>query len=106
MSDASTGTDDAVVRYGVKELLALQGETLKRIESKVDASTIAQAEVNAKIDTRVSLLEALNVGPRLAELEEARSEGTGRRSLGTFALPVLLTVIWIALGIISLVHHP
>lgn len=105
MSDASTGTDDAVVRYGVKELLALQGETLKRIETKVDQSTLSQSEINARMDTRVSLLEALNVGPRLEELEAAHSEGIGRRALSTFSLPVLLTVIWIGIAIFGLVHH-
>ena len=89
----------------MKELLALQGETLKRVESKIDSGTLAQAEVNAKMDTRVSLLEAVNAGPRLDALENANSEGAGRRKLGEFALPVLLTIIFIVVGILSLVLH-
>jgi ABC-type proline/glycine betaine transport system permease subunit len=68
----SDQTDDAVIRYGVKELLALQGETLKRIEGKVDTNALSQAEAIGKIDLRVSLLEAPKLEQRIASLEKFR----------------------------------
>lgn len=100
----SDQTDDAVIRYGVKELLALQGETLKRVESKIDAGTLAQAEVNAKMDTRVSLLEALDIGPRMVAVEAYLSELRGESGLKRWAYPVLLTLIWLAVAVVSALH--
>jgi hypothetical protein len=88
-------TDDAVVKYGVKELLALQNETLKRVESKIDANHLVQAEVNAKIDTRVSLLESTVAGilKTLADNKEYRR----------WLIPVLLTVIYTAISVTTFV---
>lgn len=102
---SENGGDDVVIRYGVKELLALQGKTLERIEAKVDQSALSQAEALGKLDTRVSLLEALNVGERLGSLEGSESEGTGRRNFGAFLLPSVLTAIFIIVSVLGLVLH-
>lgn len=93
----SDQTDDAVVRYGVKELLALQGETLKRIESKVDAGNTAQAETNAKFDLRLSLVESLDLEKRLGSLEKFRWSFPSIAALSlisTLALLALYLVHW------------
>lgn len=89
-------TDDAMIRYGVKELLALQGETLKRIESKVDGATVAQAEINAKFDLRLALVEALNLGPRVDALEKFR--------WGFPSLALLAVLVSTAVGLLYIFH--
>lgn len=98
-------TDDAVVRYGVKELLALQGETLKRVESKIDAGTLAQADINAKLDTRVSLLEAKeDLTPRVEVLEQQVNQGIGASELLKVVIPILLTAALLAVAVLGLIH--
>jgi len=104
MSDVEPG-DEIVVKYGVKELLAIQGKTLERIEIKVDANALSQAEAIGKLDTRVSLLEARpDLEPRVTLLEQGSFESNGRRDYSRFILPIALTVIYTALSLLSTIH--
>lgn len=108
MSDVPGGdANEVVVRYGVKELLALQGKTLERIEAKVDQNASTAMEALAKFDVRLSMLEPIVHGlePRVKVLESAHSEGSGRRGLVTVGLPILLTLIFIVVGVLGLVLH-
>ena len=107
MSDETPSSDEVVIRYGVKELLALQGKTLERIETKVDQNASTAMEALAKFDVRLSLLEPVvhNLAPRVKVLEDRQSENTGRRELSSYALPVFLTGIFIVVGILGLVLH-
>ena len=108
MSDETPSSpDEVVIRYGVKELLALQGKTLERIEAKVDQNASTAMEALAKFDVRLSLLEPVvqSLAPRVKVLEDRQSESTGRRELSSYALPVFLTIIFIVVGVLGLVLH-
>lgn len=91
MSDVEPG-DEIVVKYGVKELLAIQGKTLERIELKVDQNAITQAEASAKLDLRVALLESLKLGPRVERLERFRFAFPSLALLGVLASLALLAM--------------
>lgn len=82
--------DEPQVVYTVKDLLAIQGKSLERIERKVDEGAIRQTEAIAKIDTRVSLLEQKpDLEPRVRVLEEASSEQRGERGYRRFLWPTV-----------------
>lgn len=99
-------TPDVEIKYGVKELLAIQGKTLERIESKVDANALTHAEAIGKLDTRVTLLEARpDLEPRVKVLEDSRSESHGAQELGRFALPLMFSLAIIVVGILTAIYH-
>lgn len=102
MENESAGGE---VRYTVKELLAISNEALGRIEAKVDANALSQAEAIGRLDTRVTVLENKpNLETRVQVLENARSEEVGARGLGRFLAPLALTLIWIGLAAVQVTH--
>lgn len=96
--------EDVVIRYGVKELLAIQGKTLERIESKVDASALSQAEINAKVELRLARLEDRpDLETRVLALETSSSESRGETNYRRWASPVRLYAASVAVSIVALV---
>lgn len=94
------------VTYTVKELLAIQNVTLDRIERKVDAAAIEQAQAIAKLDLRVSLLEARpELEPRVRSLEDARSESYGERDYRRFLWPTCAAFLAFGVGLVPYLFH-
>lgn len=98
-----TSNAEAEVKYSVRDRLAIQDEALKRIESKMDDFILTQIEKFAALNTTVQILLAADLPVRVKALETANEKDTGRRELSSYALPVLLTMIFIVVGVLGLV---
>lgn len=92
----SGSSSDIRITYGVKELLALQHESLDRIERKVDEGAVRQAEAIAKLDTRVTILEHMprDHEERLRSLEGVRSQVRGIYIAFAFLVTTIATMSW------------
>jgi hypothetical protein len=94
--DNGSSNNDIRISYGVKELLALQHESLDRIERKVDEGAVRQAEAIAKIDTRVTILEQAprDHEDRIRSLEGVRFQMRGVYLALAFMVTTLATMSW------------
>lgn len=91
--------------YSVKDMLAIQGKALERIERKVEEGNKEQVAFNARIDTRVSLLEQRpDLEPRVRLLEDAQNSDDGEQAYRRFFWPTVWGVIVAAAGWLS-GHH-
>lgn len=97
----------AQISYTVKELLAIQNESLNRIERKVDEGALRQAESIAKIDTRVTLLEARpDLEPRVDALEQTRDHLRGEHDFKRYLWPTLATIAIAVATVVPIFHLP
>lgn len=94
--EVESSSNDIRISYGVKELLALQHESLDRIERKVDEGAVRQAEAIAKIDTRVTILEQhpRDHEERIRALEGLKWQTRGAISAVVLALSLIATMSW------------
>lgn len=98
MSEAERGG------YSVKDFLAIHTKALERIEQKVDEGALRQAEVVGGINTRLSIIEAQNLDPRVRVLEDARSQDTGEKGFKRFLWPIALGILGAAWWIPDFIH--
>ena len=95
---------DSNAGYSTKDFLAIHTKALERIESKVDQGALRQAEVVGGINTRLSIIEAQNLDPRVRTLENARSEDAGEKGFRRYLWPVGVGLFGAAWWIPDFVH--
>lgn len=90
--------------YSIKDFLAIHTKALERIEQKVDEGALRQAEVVGGINTRLSIIEAQNLDPRVRILEDARSNEQGEKGFKRYLWPIALGLLGAAWWIPDFVH--
>lgn len=94
--------------FSVKDYLAIHTKALERIERKMDEVNAEQIRFNARTDTRLALIESLNLDPRVRVLEEEAGERRGERGFRRFLWPSLAAVLggaWWVPDIFKHVNH-